>query len=451
MTEMDFNTDTRYPITVQRSMLMLPLYVVMTARIHGELNREDLVRAIEQARNRHFLLGTRVSFENDGSAFLTRDGTPGFAVDEVEASDDKHWHRVVHEQLVTPFDIDKGPLLRFSVVKSNSISQLIVCAHHVICDGISLGFLIRDILTVAGGLATTLPGLPVPPQITQETVSNPLKINIVRRWIISLIRKSWAKKNIRFDAAQHQAMLERYFQLNDQVQVATMEMSQAETTALVSRCREEKVTVNSAVWAAFQQAQHEVLPQKKIHSTAGLARSLRPGMLEDVKDSFGFFAGSMTFQLPYQPDPSFWDMVRNVHKRIRRCLDAENPFQLLIMELVHPTLADSLYFQKLGFIKASLSQKMLKLAHWHELYYGCAITNVGRLDVPESYGLLTLEAIHGPIVYSDVNEKTIGVATVANRLTVSMTSNGHLVSEKQATEILTRIKSALIKNCGANE
>ena len=450
MSEMDFDTDARYPVTVQRSMLMLPLYVVMVARVRGGLDRDVLFRAIDEARNRHFLLGTRVTFEDDGSAFLIRNGTPEFQLEEIAASDHKQWQSVVREQLSMPFDLQKGPLVRFSLVKSESISHLILCAHHVICDGISLGFLMRDILTACSDKEVRLPGLPVPPQITQNTVSQPLKINVVRRWIISLIRKSWDKKNIRFDAAQHEAMLDRYFQVNDQIQFDELELSQAETVALVSRCREEKVTVNSAIWAAFQLAQDDVLPRKNIHSTAGLARSLRPGMLADVTDSFGFFAGSMTFQLPFQPDPSFWNMVRNVHKRITDFLGAENPFQLLIMELVHPTLADSLYFQKLGFISERLSQKMLKLAHWHELYYGCAITNVGRLEVAEHYGPLTLEAIHGPIVYSDVNEKTIGVTTVADRLSISMTTNGHLVSENQALEILSRMRNFLVKNSSAS-
>ena len=426
---------------------MLPMYVVMTARIRGRLDHAGLSNALEQLRKRHFLLGTRVTFEPDGSAFLLRDGTPALAVDQITASDEHHWERVIQEHLATPFDLEQGPLARFSLIQSESYSQLIVCAHHVICDGISLGYLIRDILTLCGAQDSALEGLPMPPQVTQQTTTMPLKINGLRRWIISKIRKAWGKKNIQFDREQRQAMLQRYFQLNDQIQLGTVELSQAETSHLVSRCRQQQVTVNSAIWAALLDAQHKTLSRRKIHATAGLARSLRPFMRPAVTDDFGFFAASMTFQLPFKPDTSFWNMARRVHQQIRRRLDAENPFQLLIMELVHPTLADSLYFQKLGFIDQRLSRKMLKLAHWHKLYYGCAITNVGRLDMPEHFGPLTLEAIHGPVVYSDVNEKTIGITTVSDRLTISMTSNGRQVSQQDATEILSRMRNTLIENC----
>ncbi len=439
-------TTDRYPIVVQRSMLMLPMYVVMTARIRGRLSLDLLHKALEQVRNRHFLLGTRVVFETDGAAWLQRDGTPPFTVDEISATDEQHWERVVREHLSAPFDLERGPLVRFSLLQSESSSQLIVCAHHVICDGISLSLLIRDILTACGDQNTRLQSLPMPPEVTQETTTRPLKINWFRRWVLSLIRKSWNKKNIHFDRAQHKAMLQRYFEINDAIQVNTFELSQAETRHLLSSCKKEKVTVNSAIWTALLVAQDEILPHRKIHSTAGLARNLRPFMSAEVTESFGFFAGSMTFQLPFRPGPSFWEMARGVHKTIRRHLDAENPFQLLVMELVPPTLADSLYFQKLGFINERLSRKMLKLAHWRELYYGCAITNVGRLDIPEHYGPLTLEAIHGPLVYSDVNEKTIGVATVSDCLTISMTSSGHQISKQAASNILSRMKNLLVEN-----
>ena len=68
---------------------------------------------------------------------------------------------------------------------------------------------------------------------------------------------------------------------------------------------------------------------------------------------------------------------------------------------------------------------------------GCAVTNVGRLNIPHIYGELAVEAVHGPVVYSDVNEKTIGVAAVAGRLTLSMTTDGHRIPFATASRVLT--------------
>ncbi|MBT9315895.1 hypothetical protein [Leptothoe spongobia] len=47
-------------------------------------------------------------------------------------------------------------------------------------------------------------------------------------------------------------------------------------------------------------------------------------------------------------DLPFWHMVRKAHTRIHQHLKKEKPFQQLILEIVHPGLVNSLYFQKLG-------------------------------------------------------------------------------------------------------
>jgi len=46
----------------------------------------------------------------------------------------------------TPFDLENGPLYRFSVIRhSEKYHQLILSFHHVICDGWSLGILMQDL------------------------------------------------------------------------------------------------------------------------------------------------------------------------------------------------------------------------------------------------------------------------------------------------------------------
>ena len=417
-------------------MLMLPMYVCMAARVRGRVSADTLRGALEQVQRRHFLLGTRVGVAEDQTAYLTAEGCPDLPLEVIQAEDDERWKHVVQRYLATPFSIERGPLARFALVTRETTSHVVVCAHHVICDGISLGFLLRDILTVCGSPRTELEPLPVPPRVTQETASTPLEIPRLRRWIISKVWHAWDSKNIRFDASARDAMLERFFATNDDIHLQTGELSTSETDRLVARCREEGVTVNSALWTAVLAAQHQVLPQKRIHGTQGLARSLRPLLRPEVGDGFGFFAASMTFELEYRPDLPFWEMARRAHSRIQRYLEKENPFEQLILEIVHPGLVDSLYFQKLGFIDERLSRKMLRLARWHREYYGCAITNVGRLDITDSYGDLSLEAVHGPVVYSDVNEKTVGVATAAGRLTLSMTTDGHRTPPESASRVL---------------
>ena len=116
MTRSSDSSDIRYPITVQRAMLMLPMYVVMTVRVRGQICVEVLRRALAQVRHRHFLLGTRVEFNDDQTAYLTRANVPEFPVEVVQTKDDTRWQRLVEQYLSTPFSLETGPLARFALV-----------------------------------------------------------------------------------------------------------------------------------------------------------------------------------------------------------------------------------------------------------------------------------------------------------------------------------------------
>ena len=76
---------------------------------------------------------------------------------------------------------------------------------------------------------------------------------------------------------------------------------------------------------------------------------------------------------------------------------------------------------------------------WDKVNFGAAITNVGRIDIPASYGDLKLEAVYGPFVYSDVNEKTVGVLTVGNRMTFAMSHNGDTVDTKTVAQLRDKV------------
>ncbi len=73
--------------------------------------------------------------------------------------------------------------------------------------------------------------------------------------------------------------------------------------------------------------------------------------------------------------------------------------------------------------------------NWQGISYGYAITNVGRMNIPTNYDQYQLEAVYGPFVYSDVNEKTMGVITVGNRVTFLMSYNESIVIPHTAEAI----------------
>lgn len=420
----------------ERIMLMLPLNVIMVAKIIGEFSVADLAAALAKLKKRHALLAVRtVRDENDEVWYLSED-VPEFSIETIKRSVDEQWMQTAADQFKKSFQIEKGPLIRFVLIHSREKSDMVICAHHVICDGFSLAYLIRDILRHLAAPQRKVDLLPEPPLISRTTVSFPPRSNLLKKTLIGLFNRQWARKKIRFTLQDRKKLHERFWEANRRVNIMAWESTAAETAALVARCREENVTVNTAIWTAFLAAQHDTIGDDKgYRHKAGMAVNIRDKLTIPVGEAFGFYAASLTALLKYRPSLSFWETARRFHGKITDTMKKTDPFRMLSADTLHPTLIDSIYFSKYRLIKNRLSDKLLTKMNWHRINYGYAITNVGRVPIPVHYGPLHLDSVYGPLIYSDVNEKTVGVITVEDKITYLVSHNEKIVSKKQMEQI----------------
>ena len=420
----------------ERVLLKMPLNVVMVAKIKGAVDVEQLASVLNSLRKRHALLAVRVVIDENDTAWYIAEGVPEFTLNTISRQAEDQWLQVAVKECKTSFPIETGPLVRFSLLHSPEKSDLVICAHHAICDGMSLTYFIRDILQQLANPDWKVEILPEPAAITMDTVPSPPPANFITKGVIGLFNKLWARKNIRFDSNDLKRLHQEFWEKNRDAGVLAWESSVAETKALVSRCRAENVTVNTALWTAFLAAQYEVQGNAEPYrASAGLAVSTRDKLTVPVGEAFGFYASSLTAHLEYDPGRTFWDSARIFHEKIGDSLAKTNIFRSLSAELLAPTLLDSLYFSKYGLIKSRLSDKLVRQMNWQGTSYGYAITNVGRKDIPTSYGQYQLESVYGPFVYSDVNEKTMGVITVGDKVTFLMSHNKAIVTPHTAEAI----------------
>ncbi len=421
----------------ERILLMLPLNIVMVGRIRGTLERSRITEAMEKLRSRHPFLGVRVQIDDDGTGSYIAEDVPAIVIHVEPRQCEEQWIARVKEEFRTPFPIETGPLVRCSLVQSEEVSELILCGHHAICDGMSLGYLLRDILKYLAEPIEEFESSIYPPPIDHTTVSSAPSTNPILRFIMDRINNKWAAKNIRFSESEMCRMHEEFWKRNPSIQVLAWDMDPWSTAGLVERCRAENVTVNSALWTAFLAAQYDVQDdRRRYRQRSALAVSTRDKLSVSVGEAFGFYASSLTVKLPYSRRKSFWDNARKVHSRITKELSKTNLFRMFVSEMIHPTLLDSLYFRKYGLLDETMPKRLLSKMDWHEITYGYALTNVGRFDIPTTYGPYRLEAVYGPLFYSDVEEKMVGVITVGGRLSIILASNESVVGDS------TRLKKA---------
>jgi NRPS condensation-like uncharacterized protein len=422
---------------VERPMLMLPLNVVMMGRVNGNVNPETIVSSIKEMQKKHVLLSVRVELTRERDAWFSSSNVSDLDVQIIPRQNIKQWEQLAKKQCEQSFEVDKGPLIRFSVLHDNEGFDLILCAHHVICDGISMNYLIRDILENIVLPSNKKNSVKIKPPIIQpETVPNPPSFGFVSQLVFGLINRIWKKKNIQLTVDSLMKMHTAYWMKNQGINLISWELTSEETLGLVGRCREEQVTVNTAIWTAFLIAQYELQGNRQaFRNQAGMAVSIRDKMRIDVGEAFGFYASSLTTMLKVNQDLPFWDKAREIQKKIKASLRKTNPFRMLISNEIDSGLIDSLYFDKYGIIDIKISKKFLRKMKWDKLNYGFSITNVGKVDIPKTYNGLELDCVYGPVVYSDVNEKTVGITTAGNKLTFVLTHNKDNVNVETVNKI----------------
>jgi len=170
----------------ERVLLMLPLNVVMVARIQGAVDGRQLAAALDQLRQRHALLAVRIVRDAHDTAWYATSDVPAFPIHTEARTTDDQWQQRAIAEMQTPFPIETGPLVRFALLHAPERSDIIVCAHHAICDGTALTYLIRDMLQQMADPARAVERLPEPPAITRATVPAPPPSPLIARAFIGL-------------------------------------------------------------------------------------------------------------------------------------------------------------------------------------------------------------------------------------------------------------------------
>ena len=286
--------------------------------------------------------------------------------------------------------------------------------------------------------------------LNRENIPNEISENIIIQKFIERINKKWMKEEIVFDNDEYLSIFNAYWE-NNVHKIQTIELTEEQTKSLVNKCRDEKVTVNSMIFAAFLKAQFKakdlVKPEKQ---KAGVAVDVRNYLVKSAGESFGFYAAGIIDQFKYNDNYNFWDFTRKLHNNITKKLSKKEFFKnLLRAGSLEPSMHDALIMKTYGNLfkpddssyqklysfsqkKDSISSMANKLGSMH---FGFAVTNLGRLDFPRFYGDLELERFlifppTGPTI-----ESTIFVATVCDRLSLILSYVENKIDAKIMLEI----------------
>lgn len=398
---------------LERRFTRSPFYLVtMMARIRGHVS-EDMIRsAVSKVQQRHANLRARIEEDTDHNLWLTSEGAGEIPIEIVPRVSDGQWLEEYYRNCKIPFDFSERPPIRFILVQSTDVSELIIFCHHIICDGKSLAYLIRDIMQCLGDPDHEVEILPGLAPIGGSNLPKDVSVNALIRFFISKINKKWEKIKIHFDQEDYENVLDAYWSSFRQ-RILPIELSEDQTTELVKRCRGENVTVNSALITAFAGAQLTIQGTGTYNPNLGVVGSVRDRLTQPVNDGMGFYAGHVELKFRYQPRLDFWENARRFHKKVKPLYTNKSLFkEAILYEYLDPTFIESTPFKMLGGLVHDNASRFKKLSDFRKkndvvlkvlkrnkvespasIVMGTTITNLTNIDIPKQFGSLELDRL----------------------------------------------------------
>jgi hypothetical protein len=376
----------------------------LTAQICGQFSAAELHAALAQVQARHPLLGTRIAVDEQQWPCLVSGNVPELPVRIVARRADCDWVSLVEQQLELPFDRQIGPLVRLVWLRSPDVSELIVVCDHLVADGLSAAYLVRDILQQLGQPGAALERLPELPPLS-ELIPPSVVDELTRR--LAAARPPAQKPG---DAPD---MLPTPLIRTDRQRVLAWTLAQPETAALAERCRAERTTVQGAICAAFLLALTQDQPDTP--STARRVQcpfNLRGRLAPPVADDFGLFVAMPEVGVDCAPDRDLWEIARDIRQALTQATTDECIFMpVFAMEALSTSMTDADLFRM--------------LVDSFTANYDISVTNLGWLDIPAQYGPLRLEALYGPSLgVAGEHHRVLGVTTVGGRMAFTLAFRG---------------------------
>lgn len=438
-------------VNEERKYLWNPLSnVATTVRIRGSVPEERLRNAINKATILHPLLSSKVIYDKDNTAWFHNDNVPEIPFRVVKWKDENQWQEELAYENKIPFKLFEGPLIRFVLIKSPEVSDFMVYCQHAICDGRSIKYLIRDILTLAVEPKMEANPLLLPPLLSSEGLSS---LNSSKgyqksllKFIINGMNSKWERDMMTFDQEDFDNIHKAYWQEHE-YRIECIELSREQTMNFTAKCRQQGVTVTAALGTAFLAAHYELCGSfKKNQKTVALPIDLRNRTKVPASEVLCLYISRIMFKYKYSPKESFWQNVRKFNAAVKNKAESDNLFEPFFRsEMFEPTLIDAMFgfgalsgavpkgfsrYEKLSSFalkKGNIAVKMAK--RFIRLSPGLVLTNLGKLSIPDVYGDMQIEKMYAAPSTDERFPLVIEALTAGGRLVVTVNYIGDSKTE----------------------
>jgi amino acid adenylation domain-containing protein len=331
-----------------------------THYFNGPLNLGALERSLSELIERHEIL--RTTFHNDDGEPVQVIAEPRAQKLEVidlsglpEAEREEEAQRMAHEEAELPFDLSRGPLFRFRMVRlAEEEHLLLLTMHHIISDGWSLGVLGRELGTLyqayCAGESPSLPELTI--QYADFAV-----------WQREWLQGDTLEQQLAYWREKLGGELPMLDLLTDRPRppvqtyrggATELHLSPETTERLKQISQQNNATLFMTLLAAFKLVLWRYTRQRDILVGSPIANRNRT----EIEGLIGFFVNTLVLRSKLSPEMSFRELLAQVRETTLGAYGHQDvPFERLVEELEPERTLN----------RQPLFQVLMTLQTWEEL------------------------------------------------------------------------------------
>lgn len=429
-----FPEQPKLPLGVNRIMLRGPGYNIgLAARVKGSIDSGRFKHAVNRLSEKHPFLRARVELDDRGYGWFVFDRSKEVPVHIQTRTREKQWQDAIIAENTIPFDLENGPLVRFILLNSASeedpVNDIIIYAQHSISDGLSVCYLLRDLLILLADPDAPMPEYAVPPSYSFANIAGSTWKKIPFKMIAVPLNLIWAGKKKRFPLSAQKDLQQAF--ARQELAVHTWLVQGRDFLALTRSCKQRGVTVNSAVCAALLKARHAVQGSDVPYPADYiLPVNIRQRLIPPVQEEMGFYTSSISGRVPGIEAMTHAQVAEYIDAQVKKNLQTNGFISTPLLTNLHPTLLDTMIFARYGLCRDRFVHWVMKFLKWDKRAADFEISNFGRLDfLPRSWKDVTIShlaiAIHMPLI-----EKFICITTIDDVMTFTCTYNLQDVSSE---------------------
>jgi amino acid adenylation domain-containing protein/non-ribosomal peptide synthase protein (TIGR01720 family) len=317
------------------------LYNIPAAvRLSGALDVRALTDSLDEIVRRHEVL--RANFvEIDGEP--RQIAAPDFrlAIPLLELPDEGKALQLAAEEARRPFDLQRGPLIRATLIRLNDLDHiLLLTLHHIAADGWSMTVLVRELATLYNAFST---GRPCP--ATEGSVEGPLLPGLPLQYADFA---AWQREQLQGEVLESQLAYWKE-QLGGKLPVLelpadhprpaaqthrgahfTFTLDAPLAQALKALSQQEGATLFMTLLAAFQTLLYRYTGQDDICVGTPIANRTRA----EVEQLIGFFVNTLVMRCNLAGGPGFRELLKRVRETaLGAYANQDVPFEKLVEAL----------------------------------------------------------------------------------------------------------------------